>query len=57
MYSVQDLSFRRALILGGNHNQNSFTFTQDFLAAIKCQNSCTIIRTIKAKIQSIIQTI
>ena len=49
MYSVQDLSFRSVLILGGNHNQNSLTFTQDFLAAIKCQNSCTIIRTIKAK--------
>ena len=57
MYSVHVLSFHKVVTFGGNHNQNSFTFTQDFLAAVKCQNSCKITSTIKAKIHNIIHHI
>ena len=39
VYSVPDLSFHKVQTFGGIQIQNSFTFTQDFFAAEKCQNS------------------
>jgi hypothetical protein len=57
VYSVPDLSFQRVQIFGGIQSQNSFTWTPDFLAAVKCPNSWRITSTIKTKIQRIIQSI
>jgi hypothetical protein len=39
-YRVHFLSVNNFLALGGNHNQNSSTFTPNFLAAEKCHSSC-----------------
>ena len=57
VYFVPDLSVRSVAILGGIPNQNSFTWTQDFLAAMKCPSSCKITSKTKVSIQSIIQSI
>jgi hypothetical protein len=44
VYSVQSLSLNSVSIFGGIHNQNSYTFTQNFLAKKKCPASCKIIK-------------
>ena len=51
---VHCLSFRRLQSFGGIQIQNSDTFIQHFLAAIKCQNSWITTRIINTRIHSII---
>ncbi|MEI8253683.1 MAG: hypothetical protein WCG25_08320 [bacterium] len=47
VYSVHDLSVHNLHAFGGIPIPNSKTFTQLFLAAIKCHNSCIITSNIK----------
>ncbi len=54
-YRVQCLSVNNFLARGGIHSQNSSTFTQKILEALKCQNSCTKIITENTNIETIIQ--
>lgn len=56
-FILNRFSNKKDKIIEGSHNQNSLTFTQDFLAAVKCQNSCKTTSTIKAKIHNIIHHI
>ena len=53
VYWVHCLSFHKLQILGGSQIQNSGTFIQHFLAAIKWPNSCRTTNIIKTKIHNI----
>lgn len=57
VYSVPFLSFHNLQIFGGIHTQNSNTLTPDFLAAVKCHNSCKITSIINIKIHITIDNI
>jgi hypothetical protein len=57
VYSVHFLSVRNLHIFGGIPIPNSNTFTPDFLAAVKCHNSCNITNVININTQIIIDRI